>query len=118
MSQTKKGELTNHCAKPLAETPMPLLHPDEAKAIITSILVDFTEGDAENLIHYLEHVGFDIAAIQTGKELLPAWLGHYRIGQGTYDIDRALLDFTTWPPIAREIFRLLAEKAKTESLAK
>ena len=113
MVTTDSGNLSNERG-----ITMTILHSNEAKNLISGILLDFAQDDLENLIPYLEHVGFDIAAIQTGKELLPAWLGHYRIGQGTYDIDRALLDFTTWPPIAREIFRLLAEKAKTESLAK
>ncbi len=80
--------------------------------------MNFVEDDAGNVLAYLEHVGFDLEGLQDTKELLPAWLGHYRLGQGTYDTDRALMDFTTWPPISREIFRLLAEKAKTESLAK
>lgn len=97
---------------------MAILPPNEAKSILIGILIDFAEDDAENLGPYLEHVGFDIAAIQASKELLPAWLGHYRIGQGTYDTDRALLDFTTWPPIARRIFELQAEKVKNESLTK
>ncbi len=42
----------------------------------------------------------------------PAWVGHYRIGQGSYDTDRALLDFMTWPPIARRIFELQQEKQR------
>jgi hypothetical protein len=97
---------------------MSILPPDEAKALLVGIIADFAENDTDNLFTYLKHVGFDIAAIQDTKELLPAWLGHYRIGQGTYDTDKALMDFMTWPPIARRIFELQAEKVKNESLAK
>lgn len=78
----------------------------EAKAILASILVDFLEGNLDNLGDYLKHCGFDIGAISKPRELLDAWVGHYRIDQGTYDTDGALLDITTWPPIARRIFEL------------
>jgi len=91
------------------------LPPDEAKALIVGILADFLEGD--DWLEYLAHAGFDFAAITDAKELLPAWLGHYRIGQGTYDTDRASMDLATWPPIARRIFELQAEKAKAERSA-
>ncbi len=91
---------------------MTYLPPDEAKNLLAGILMDFVEGD--NLGDYLKHCGFDVGAIGTPANLLPAWVGHYRIGQGTYDTDRALLDFTTWPPIARAI---LSGMAKKQSLA-
>ena len=95
---------------------MTYLQPDEAKNLVTGILVDFLENDLENLGAYFEHVGFDAGALGTPRDLLPAWVGHYRIGQGTYDTDRALMDLTTWPPIARAIFE--GQQAKTETLAK
>lgn len=94
---------------------MTCLPPIEAKAILAGILADFAETDLDNLGDYLKHCGFDIGAISKPRDLLDAWVGHYRIGQGTYDTDRALLDLTTWPPIARRIFELLQEK---QSLAK
>ena len=87
---------------------------DEAKAMLAPMLADFAENAPENLVSYLEHCGFDISALEDTKDLLPAFAGHYRIGQGTYDTDRILLDFMTWPPIARRIFELELEK---ESLA-
>lgn len=64
----------------------------------------------ESLFEYFDHVGFDVPALDNSKKIPAAWLGHYRIGQGTYDTDRALLDLTTWPPISRRIFELQQEK--------
>ena len=89
---------------------MTRLPPDEAKAMLASMLADFAENDLGNLGPYLEHCGFDAGALGKPGDLLPAWLGHYRIGQGTYDTERALLDFMTWPPIARRILELQQEK--------
>ena len=86
------------------------LPPDEATAMLASMLADFAENDLDNLPQYLEHCGFDTGALDKPGDLLPAWLGHYRIGQGTYDTERALLDFMTWPPIARRILELQQEK--------
>lgn len=91
---------------------MTYLPPTGAKDILAGILVDFMQEDLENLGGYLKHCGFDIGAIEKSRDLLDAWIGHYRIGQGTYDTDRALLDLTTWPPIARRIFE------RQQSLAK
>lgn len=95
---------------------MTYLPPDTAKNMLEGVLMDFMENDLENLGPYLKHVGFDIGALGETSDLLPAWLGHYRIGQGTYDTDRAALDLATWPPIARAIFE--AQQAKAETLAK
>lgn len=94
---------------------MTCLPPEEAKAMLLSILLNFAEGSTGRLFEYFAHVGFDVPALDNSTQISAAWLGHYRIGQGTYDTDRALLDFTTWPPIARRIFELLQEK---QSLAK
>jgi len=91
------------------------LPPDEAKALLTSILSDFLENDLDNLGAYINHVGFDVDAITDAPELLPAWLGHYRIGQGTYDTDRATMDLLTWPPVAKQVFE---QQQANKSLAK
>ncbi len=91
---------------------MTYLPPAEAKALIVSFLVNFAKDDPDNLGDYLKHCGFDIGAIENLGDLPYAWVAHYRIGQGTYDSDRALLDFTTWPPIARRIFELQQGLAK------
>lgn len=82
------------------------LPPDEAKAMLTGILADFAENG--DILGYLEHTGFDLSSLTDAKELLPAWHGFYRIGQGTYDTDRATMDLLTWPPIARRVFELQA----------
>ena len=93
---------------------MSYLPPDEAKSLLAGMLVDALEGP--NPGKYLTHVGFDLAAIQDSSELLPAWFGHYRIEQGTYDIDRAAMDLATYPPVARAIF-MLQQEQRAKSLA-
>lgn len=95
---------------------MTYLPPDEAKNLLAGILVDLAENDLNNLGPYLAHVGFDAGALGKPRDLLPAWVGHYRIGQGTYDTNRALMDLTTWPPIARAIFE--GQQAMTGTLAR
>ena len=84
--------------------------PDEAKNMLLSTLNDFAENDVDEMFKYFTHVGFDILAVDDAKQIPAAWLGHYRIGQGTYDIDRAVMDLTTCPPISRRIFELQQEK--------
>jgi len=86
------------------------LPPEEAKNLLAGILLDFAEDGAEQLGNYLVHIGFDISAISSTAELLPAFFGHYRIGQGAYDTDRAAHDLLTWPPIAAEAFRQLERR--------
>lgn len=82
---------------------------DEQRGLILGILIDFA---CEDIAAYLDHVGFDVLAIKTTKELPAAYLGHYRLGQGTYDVERALVDFKTWPPISRRIFELQEQQVK------
>ena len=94
---------------------MTYLPPDEAKRMLLNIFIGFAENDTDQLFEYFAHVGFDVAVVDDSKQIPAAWLGHYRIGQGTYDIDRASMDLATWPPISRRIFELQQEKL---SLAK
>jgi len=83
----------------------------EQKDIIISILVNFAvEGD--NLLAYLDHIGFDLGALTSSRDLGDAVLGHYRIKASRYDVDRACNDFASWPPIAVEISKRIDEKTK------
>lgn len=82
---------------------------DEQRDVILNVVMDFFPDD---IGEYIRHVGFDIQGIGDPKNFVDAWLGHYRLGQGTYDVDRALMDFTTWPPISRRIFELQDEARK------
>ncbi|WP_144055521.1 hypothetical protein [Octadecabacter antarcticus] len=77
---------------------------DEQKGLILSILADMAESD--DLKSYTDHVGFDVSALSGSKDLPAAWVAHYWLGQGTYDVDRATMDLLTWPPIARRVFEL------------
>ena len=70
---------------------MTYLPPAEAKALIVSILVNFIEENPDDWGRYLEHCGFDIGAIEKPRGLPDAWVAHYRIGQGTYDSEGALV---------------------------
>ena len=64
---------------------------EQDKATILSRFVDFAE-EPEQLIKYLGHIGFDMAAISDLKELPQAFVAHYRTKQGEYHIDRASHD--------------------------
>lgn len=77
---------------------------EDQKSMIMGILFDKAESDVEGMFDYLDHVGFDLDALTDAKDLPAAWLAHYWIGRGCYDVDAALLDLLTWPPIARAIF--------------
>ena len=48
------------------------LPPDEATAMLASMLADFAENDLDNLPQYLEHCGFDTGALDKPGDLLPA----------------------------------------------
>lgn len=84
--------------------------PSEQRGMILNFFEDFAEND--KLLEYMEHVGFEIESVTAEKELPDAIAGHYRIKNGEYDIDRAALDFMTWPPIARAIFARIPQKSK------
>lgn len=78
--------------------------------LVSGILIDLLDhGDVDELFDYLKHVGFDLASIRKPSDLPAAWLGHYRNRVGTYDVDRALTNLVTWPPIADRIAELKAE---------
>jgi len=85
---------------------------EEQKSLILGIFADFADSsdDGSELLHYLEHVGFDLRSIQDIRELPAAFLGHYRVAKGKYDVDRACMHLATWPPISEAIFELMAEK--------
>jgi hypothetical protein len=81
---------------------------DQQKDLILSILFDFAEGD--DLLAYMKHVGFDLGSILQVNELPTAWLGHYRVKKGVYDVNRACNDLSEFPLIASAIVRGLNEK--------
>lgn len=79
----------------------------EQAQMIVALLVDLCEPDAiDQLGAYFKHVRFDLSALRRPQDLIAAWLGHYRIRQGRYDVERAFNDLATFPPIAAEITRL------------
>ena len=86
-----------------------LLPLEEQKSLILEILVSFSD-DADDLVNFLKHAGFDPRVMATRDHLIPAWLGHYRIKSGVYDIERACRDLASWPPIASRISHLMREK--------
>lgn len=82
-----------------------MLTTTEQKNMIMNIVFDQEnlEDSGKGLISYLQHIGFDISAIESHEELVPAVLGHYRVKQGEYDIDRATMDLATYGPVAAAI---------------
>lgn len=82
------------------------LSSQEQADMIVALLADFCEPEMiDQLGEYLQHVGFDLAALGRPQDLTAAWLGHYRIRQRVYDVDRAFNDLASYPPIASEIVR-------------
>ena len=86
---------------------------DEQKNLILNTVFDEEQEPAE-FLNYLDHIGFDINAVENTKQLPDAVLGHYRLKQGEYDIDRAAMDLATYGPVAAAIVKGLA---KQKSLA-
>lgn len=84
--------------------------PYDPRDIILGIFCDFAEKDVDTLFRYFDHVGFDARVVTDAGDLPAAWLGHYRLKRGHYDVDRACNDLATWPPIASRIFELLREE--------
>lgn len=80
----------------------------DQKNTLLSMFADMLESD--DLGEYLKHILFDIDAIQKPKELPDAFVAHYRINQGNYDLDRATMDLMTWPPMSKRIFELQEAK--------
>lgn len=87
----------------------PELSRQEQENIILNILDDFCT-DADTLFRYLDHARFDIGSISHAREIPVAFLGHYRIKAGVYDVDRACNDLATWPPIAALIVEMRREQ--------
>lgn len=88
-----------------------VLSSEEQKNLICGILADFAaDPDVEVLFAYLRHCGLPLTAMQSAKDILPAFLGLYRIRPGLYDVDRACMDLRLWPPIAARIAELMAEE--------
>lgn len=82
------------------------LSSQEQASMIVALLADFCEPEMiDQLGDYVQHVGFDLSALGRPQDLTAAWLGHYRIRQGVYDVERAFNDLATYPPIASEIVR-------------
>lgn len=83
----------------------------EQRGMILSILCNFLEEDRlADLGDWLDHARFDLTALRYPADLPAAWVAHYRLGRG-YDVDRALKDLLTWPPIAAEITFLSNQSA-------
>lgn len=88
-------------------------HMIDDKSVILSMFNDMAS-DVDGLIAYLQHVGFDFEAIaEDASQLQDAILGHYRLRQGEYDIDRASHDLLTFPPISSRVFQLMEKQRQS-----
>lgn len=89
----------------MGNQPAKSLSTEQQKTLILNMTMD-DEQEPDQFFEYLEHIGFDMAAIRDAKELPAAVLGHYRISKGKYDISRAANDLATFGPIASRIVEL------------
>lgn len=64
---------------------------------------------------HLRHCGLPLAALRSVNDIIPAFLGLYRIRPGLYDVERACEDLRWWPPIATRIAELEAEAGTKRS---
>lgn len=81
----------------------------EQKNVILSILADILS-DVETIGDYFDHIQFDLGAISFFDDIPAAFLGHYRVRNGHYDVDLACNHLASWPPIAEHILKLTREK--------
>jgi hypothetical protein len=89
---------------------------DEQRAVILGIFGDVSSDGRDAVIDFAQHVGFDFGILRSASDITPAWLGHYRLRQGVYDVERAALDLATWPPVARRIEELRIAQSSTDDL--
>lgn len=89
----------------------------EQKNLICGILADVAaDPDGEVLFAYLRHCGLPLLALRSARDIVPAFLGLYRIRPGHYDVEAAGRHLITWPPMAARIAHLEAEaEAKAEA---
>jgi hypothetical protein len=97
----------------------------EARNIVLSILADFWEDGTDDegvdrLFDYWQHVGFEVADLpqNPAPELIcEAFVVHYTDGVGI-NVNRAIGDLSSWPPIVARIAEIglekLAEARKTK----
>lgn len=89
----------------------------EARNIILSILADFWEdatddAGADRLFDFWRHVGFEVADLPSNPapELIcAAFVDHYTNGDGI-NVDKAIEDLSSWPPISARTAELAFEK--------
>jgi hypothetical protein len=90
-----------------------LLTPKEQRDMILATFFSGGDDDGKGFLALVDHCGIDFAACNGDVMQIPnVILGHYRIKQGCYDIDRAANDLLTFPPVAARIAELQAEKAE------
>jgi hypothetical protein len=66
----------------------------QQEALILTPYVDFLmNDDIKGLFNLAQHAGISIRS-----SIAAAVLGHYRLGDGKYDVDRAAEDFASRPP--------------------
>ena len=78
--------------------------------MLLAVMDDFCHESIDSLFSFLEHIDFDMSAVDSPKQLVAALPAHYRLGQGRYDVDRLGGDLVSWGPIARAIKIALREK--------
>ncbi len=85
--------------------------PADRKAMILWPFVGFAEQGEDQLCAYLMHVGITDVMVKYAGNVEKAVYAHYRMGDSDHcDFEKAGRDLATWPPIARRIEELRAER--------
>jgi hypothetical protein len=78
----------------------------EDELMILSPFLDFAEEGDMALARYMVHCGIDADDIKDAGDAQGAILRHYKLADGTYDVQAVAHDLARWPPIAARVKEL------------
>ncbi|MGO4686211.1 hypothetical protein [Hyphomicrobium sp. 2TAF46] len=83
------------------------------EAMVLWPFLDFAEKGEQELFAYMRHVGIQVDALdrddkRSAQDLI---LSHYRLPDGTYDVELAARDLLRWPAIAARVHELRNDQA-------
>jgi hypothetical protein len=83
-----------------------MLNPE---GVVLTILTDMARSD--DLASWFEHIGFDASALASTDQLPAAYVAFHKDQHGCIDVEKALGQLATWPPIASRISELQRQDA-------
>ena len=71
--------------------------------LLLAVIYDFASDESSRIVEFLDHIGFDLAALNKPRDLLDALPAFYRVHAGRYDVNRLERDLISWEPIATAV---------------